>query len=262
MNETFLEKADALKPSLYERTVSVSRRGKVVPEPGTWFGYRFVECEMPQSFWREDQIWLDFGEHCTGNLSFVVESLERYPDAPIRLHIKLAETLQEMGDRYEDYKGSLSSSWLQEETVTLDEPGEVILSRRFAFRYVRITVKNTNTKIKLNNVIVRAYTSANYSALKDGPQEERLALLDKIGVNTLAECMQSVFEDGPKRDRRLWIGDLRIQALVNYETFGNVDLVKRCLYLFAGYTDKGKKVPRDICVNSKGTFCDRRAFVD
>jgi len=43
-----------------------------------------------------------------------------------------------------------------------------------------------------------------------------------------------VFEDGPKRDRRLWIGDLRLQALTNYATFRNYDLVKRCLYLFAG----------------------------
>ena len=46
--------------------------------------------------------------------------------------------------------------------------------------------------------------------------------------------MQDVFEDGPKRDRRLWIGDLRLEALANYATFRNFDLVKRCLYLFAG----------------------------
>ena len=53
--------------------------------------------------------------------------------------------------------------------------------------------------------------------------------------------MQDVFEDGPKRDRRLWLGDLRLQALANYETFKNYDLVKRCLYLFAGQTkDNGQ----------------------
>jgi hypothetical protein len=45
--------------------------------------------------------------------------------------------------------------------------------------------------------------------------------------------MQRVFEDGPKRDRRLWTGDLRLEALANYYTFGNMELVKRCLYLFA-----------------------------
>ncbi len=45
--------------------------------------------------------------------------------------------------------------------------------------------------------------------------------------------MQRFFEDGPKRDRRLWIGDLRLEALTGYYTFNQTDIVKRCLYLFA-----------------------------
>ena len=45
--------------------------------------------------------------------------------------------------------------------------------------------------------------------------------------------MQTVFEDGPKRDRRIWIGDLKLQALANYYSFQNTELVKRGLYLFA-----------------------------
>ena len=65
--------------------------------------------------------------------------------------------------------------------------------------------------------------------------------LDRVSLRTLQNCMQSVFEDGPKRDRRLWLGDLRLQALANYETFHNMDLVKRCLYLFAAQTkDNGQ----------------------
>jgi hypothetical protein len=46
--------------------------------------------------------------------------------------------------------------------------------------------------------------------------------------------MQTVFEDGPKRDRRLWLGDLRLQALANYATYRNYALVKRSLYILAG----------------------------
>ena len=262
MREMFLQKAEKLKPMLHERKVAVFRSGMVVPEPGSWFGYRFEETEMPEVLKQGEQIWLDFGEHCTGNLFFQLDAPEQYPDAPMRLHIKLTETLQEMGDCYEDCQSRMCKAWLQEETVTLDEPGEVLLARRFAFRYVRITLRDSNVPVKISDIVALAYTSADYSALKKGPNEERLALLDKIGVHTLAECMQSVFEDGPKRDRRLWIGDLRIQALVNYETFDNLDLVKRCLYLFAGYTDSGKKTPRDVYVNSKGTYCNGRAFVD
>jgi hypothetical protein len=57
-----------------------------------------------------------------------------------------------------------------------------------------------------------------------------------------------VFEDGPKRDRRLWLGDLRLQALVNDVTFGHHDLVRRCLYLFAGHTREDGMVSANVFV--------------
>lgn len=46
--------------------------------------------------------------------------------------------------------------------------------------------------------------------------------------------MQTVYEDGPKRDRRLWTGDLYLEALANAYSFKNHLLTKRCLYLLAG----------------------------
>ena len=50
---------------------------------------------------------------------------------------------------------------------------------------------------------------------------------------TLKGCKQDVFEDGPKRDCRIWLGDLRLQARANYYTFKNYDLTKCCMYIFA-----------------------------
>lgn len=76
--------------------------------------------------------------------------------------------------------------------------------------------------------------------------------MDQIAVKTLQDCMQKVFEDGPKRDRRLWIGDLRLQALTNYVTFKNYDLVKRCLYLFAGVTQNEGRV--GACLFTEPSF--------
>jgi hypothetical protein len=61
-----------------------------------------------------------------------------------------------------------------------------------------------------------------------------LQKIDEISLRTLRNCMQTVLEDGPKRDRRLWLGDVRLQALANSVSFKNFDLVKRCLYLHAG----------------------------
>ena len=57
-----------------------------------------------------------------------------------------------------------------------------------------------------------------------------------------AEREVELFEDGPKRDRRLWIGDLRIQALANYETYRMNDMVKSCLYLFGALTQENGRV--------------------
>ena len=64
-------------------------------------------------------------------------------------------------------------------------------------------------------------------------RDEELRKIDEVSVNTLKECMQTFMEDGPKRDRRMWIGDLRLEALVNYCTFDNAEIMKRSLYLFA-----------------------------
>ena len=72
-------------------------------------------------------------------------------------------------------------------------------------------------------------------------EDEKLSKIYDVGLKTLADCMQDVFEDGPKRDRRLWLGDLRLQALANYATFDNKELVRRCLYLFAGVVRKRGK---------------------
>ena len=85
--------------------------------------------------------------------------------------------------------------------------------------------------------------------------DEMIRTLDKVSLRTLMNCMQSVFEDGPKRDRRLWLGDLRLQALANYDTFKNYDLVKRCLYLFAGQT-------RDDGMVSACLFTEPKFIVD
>lgn len=81
--------------------------------------------------------------------------------------------------------------------------------------------------------------------------DPELKKIGKVSLKTLAECMQDVFEDGPKRDQRLWLGDLHLQALVNYATFKNYNLVKRCLYLFAGMTTSEGKLSANIFTNNQ-----------
>ena len=261
MYSKFLEKSKALEPKLYERKVSAIRIGHTEPDE-SWDGYRFVEDTYPLSFQKGDCFCLDFGEHCTGYLSFAMSALGRYPDAPTKLRFRFAETLQELGTPFEECKGNFCRTWLQEEILLADDPDSYALRRRYAFRYVQVTVEIAKAPILLHNFNVSAFTSADWSALKPAALPERLAQLDRIGCNTLSECMQRVFEDGPKRDRRLWIGDLRLQALVNYETFDNLDLVRRCMYLFAGYAEPWKYVSRCVFINPNETICEGGVFVD
>ena len=90
--------------------------------------------------------------------------------------------------------------------------------------------------------------------------DEEILKMDKVSLKTMQDCMQLVFEDGPKRDRRLWIGDLRLQALTNYETFKNNDLVKRCLYLFAGLTQNEGRVGACLFLEPKLQVDDTALF--
>ena len=46
-------------------------------------------------------------------------------------------------------------------------------------------------------------------------------------------------------------GDLRLQALANYETYQMNDMVKGCLYLFGSLTD-GKRSGWSLCILRSG----------
>lgn len=181
-----------------------------------------------------DSILLDLGEHAVGHFSFAFDKVNVFVDAPVRLVIKFGEDMREMNNDFSQYNGVLSKTWLQEEIINLDFPQKITMPRRYACRYIKITVERTTRPIRLFGFSFRASTSADVSVLKSAnTQDALLNKIDLVATNTLKECMQTFFEDGPKRDRRLWIGDLRLEALTNYYTFNNLNIVKRCLYLFA-----------------------------
>lgn len=185
-----------------------------------------------------DRINLDLGEHLTGRLTFTISAHGRAMDAPCRIRWVFGERPVEMAVPFEPFTGGLSRSWLQDEILTLDVlPATVTLPRRYAFRYARLEVVATSHHygVRLDEAKVTALTSAGDPPPPLPPTvSPLLRQIDEVSIRTLRECMQTVFEDGPKRDRRLWLGDLRLQALVNTVTFRQFDLVKRCLYLFAG----------------------------
>ena len=152
----------------------------------------------------------------------------------------------ELERRVEEYHGSLSRSWLQQAHVYVDVlPHTLRLPRHYAFRYLNLEVMGMSHRfrLKIRKVSCTAQTAADEGKLKPYQGPEAYARLDRIACRTLRDCMHEVFEDGPKRDRRLWMGDLRLQALVTYETYGDMELVKKCLYYFAAAANEEGGIP-------------------
>lgn len=225
-NEQFLQKAEALKPALSRRVIYGRSMDAAVDFHG--------ECYCAGAVIR-----LDFGNHMVGRLTLKLSYTDSHPDAPVWLRLKFAERECELSEDAESYHGWISKGWIQQEQLHVDVlPTRLELPRRYAFRYLQIEVLDVSSKyrLRIEDAWCTAETSANDGRLADFHGTPRQEQLDRIAVHTLRECMQDVFEDGPKRDRRLWLGDLRMQALANYQTFHCNDLVKRCLYLFAGTT--------------------------
>ena len=209
----YLKKAEESLPALKAKTVSPNIDSKIMQ--------------------RGDSLIIDLGNHYVGYFSFKMWYVDMYIDAPVTMSVRFCETKRELDDDYSNYKGLLCRSWLQEEIINIDFPGRYEMPRRYAARYIKINIVDTPQRLSLSQFSFNSVTSADEDALvKLDITDNELLNIDRIAANTLKNCMQRVFEDGPKRDRRLWIGDLRLEALTNYYTFKNLNLVKRCLYLF------------------------------
>ena len=227
MNTAFLQKAEALKPELFHQ--------KILPVNGT----------SVDAMNTGDRSVFDFGNHHVGYLTITLSAKGNHYDAPAWIRFQFAEQLCELDEDPAQYKGWISKSWIQQEQIHVDVlPCTITLPRRYAFRYVQIEVLAVSSySLAVESISCDSVTSADDKALLPFSADAPLERIDAIACRTLRSCMQSVFEDGPKRDRRLWMGDLRLQALANYTTYRNFDLVKRCLYLFAGTTLPDGAVP-------------------
>lgn len=257
-NEAFLAKADSLIPEMHisiHKNFQIVRLQKDASKLGGYGAVRTGEVMKDMTFGRGDKVILDFLTHHVGRFAIDISSVGSPMDAPLYIHLRFAEVPFELACRSEDYDGWLSRSWIQEEFIHLDElPCRLELPRHCSFRYVEISVIDTSPKWKavFAGPAVTAQSSAdagNFTPLHFA--DPSLQKIYDIGVKTLYDCMSDVFEDGPKRDRRLWLGDLHLQAQANYAAFRENRLVKRCLYLFAAMpTDEGR-ISADVFVHPR-----------
>jgi alpha-L-rhamnosidase len=245
----WLAKAEKATPKLIRTPLKPVALVNVGKDAAGLQGWKVVTAGKPESVCNRplapgDSFILDFGQHLTGQFVLSLRRFEIPVDAPVRLSFIFAEVPAELAEPFDPYSGTLARSWLQDETVNFDDiPQTATLPRRYAFRYVKIAVASCSKhgKFGFADLHAESLTSADESRLLPfTPRNADEDAMDRVARRTLRDCMQTVFEDGPKRDRRLWLGDLRLQALANYATYRNYDLVKRSLYILAGTaTEKG-----------------------
>ncbi|KAN0092157.1 glycoside hydrolase family 78 protein [Hyaloscypha variabilis] len=254
-NETFALKAEALKPTLHEWIDYPLSVVEFQPDPEAFFKCKAVQTHTIEelstlSYGKGDQVILDFGSHRVGYLSFHVGVEGVNVDAPARLRLTFGEIPYDVTESLHPCNTWISTSWIPDEIINVDWlPTYVDMPRRYSFRYLKIEVIDTSPKYKVKflDIKVRAVSAVSPLAAAAVPKLEvhdsELVKIDRISQVTLRDCMQMVFEDGPRRDRRLWLGDLRLQALANYCTFKDYALVKRCLYLFAALPREDGSLP-------------------
>lgn len=240
---------------------------EAVADASAFQGWRFAPlagldtlCET--NFRKIRSVTLDFGRHLTGHLVFRLKTLGDVMDAPIKLKFVFGETPAELAEPFDPWRGTLSRGWMQDEIMTVDVADcDVRLDRRMAFRYLRIELLGGNFDFALDGIRCLAATSA--GELKTAIKEdcpEIVRDINDVSLATLRECMQTVYEDGPKRDRRLWIGDLYLESLAGRYSYQNHQLTKHCLYLFAALTDNNGRLLADLFEHPEphpqwGTYC-------
>ena len=243
----WLDKAQANMPELKHTLVKPVAIVEGVADDGAFQGWRMVKSDQAiENFYKTSlkghaPIILDLGDHYTGYVTFKVNHTGMPADAPVRLKLTFAELPAEVMTPFDPYTGSLSRAWLQDEVVTIMRlPDEVKIPRRIACRFVKIEVLAVSYfDFVIEDFSFDAVTSATGEPMALSEDcDPMIRRINQVGLKTLAECMQTVYEDGPKRDQRLWIGDLYLEALANAYSYRNHTLTKRCLYLLAALADE------------------------
>ena len=233
------------KPVLKYQTLRPVGVVRAVQDAQAFQGWRYERVGEPQTMLYNQNfkdvkgLTLDFGRHMVGYFKFHTKTIGNRPqDAPVRIKFFFGELPAELNTPLDPWRGGLSRAWMQDEVVTVTQVDQWIeIPRRLAARYLKIELMGASNDFDfaIDDVEFLAQSSAGEVLTQLEPGcPDIVRDINNVGIETLRECMQTVYEDGPKRDRRLWIGDMYLESLANRYSFRNNQMTKHCLYLFAG----------------------------
>jgi hypothetical protein len=106
-----------------------------------------------------------------------------------------------------------------------------------AFRYVQVRVRSPQGAVRLHRVGMR---TRKYALDQTGRFASSEPLLDRIwtiSARTLRLCMQDGFLDSSSREQQQWMGDARVQAVINAYYSGDARLHRKLLCEFGQSQD-------------------------
>ena len=268
--EAWLQKAEACKPVLNKTIHHPVREVKIVADANAFQGFKAVEDGnindlYSKSFKEKKEVVVDFGEHLVGNVSFKIKDIGPMQDAVLRFKVTFGEVPSDLGLPVEPYTGSLSRGWMQDFQCDVSYDGCYTFNRRITARYMKIEAVGTSiySDFCFDNITFEATTSAGKSKAQLASTTPQIFKdIARVSENTLKDCMQDVFEDGPKRDQRLWMGDLYLEALANTASFKEYNVTKRCLYLLAGLANPENGLLYSNMVEYPKPHAQQTFFVD
>ena len=268
--QAWLQKAEASKPVLNKTTHHPVREVKIVADANAFQGFKAVEDGdindlYSKSFKKKKEVIVDFGKHLVGNVSFKIKDIGPMQDAVLRFKVTFGEIPSDLGLPVEPYTGSLSRGWMQDFQCDVSYDGCYTFNRRITARYMKIEAVGTSiySDFCFDNITFEATTSAGKSKAQLASTTPQIFKdIARVSENTLNDCMQGVFEDGPKRDQRLWMGDLYLEALANTASFKEYNVTKRCLYLLAGLANPDNGLLYSNMVEYPKPHAQQTFFVD
>ena len=268
--QAWLQKAEACKPVLKKTVHHPVQEVEIVKDNNAFQGYKAVKTGdiadlYRKSFKQKKEVIVDFGEHLVGNVSFKIKDIGSMQDAVLRFKVTFGEVPSDLALPIEPYTGGLSRGWLQDFVCDVSYDGYFKFNRRISARYMKIEAVGTSvySDFCFDNITFEATTSAGESKAKLASTTPQIFKdIAKVSENTLRDCMQGVYEDGPKRDQRLWMGDLYLEALANTASFRQYDLTKRCLYLLAGLSNPDNGLLYSNMVDYPAPHAQKTFFVD
>ena len=166
------------------------------------------------------ELIIDFGKELTGFIGFDLDACE--------------------GTVLDFYMFEYMNNDVIEDTIDLDNTLRYITFDgrqkyespiRRGFRYAMLTIRNLTKPCRIYSVYTKMSTYPVVEAGKFVCSDYKLNAVWNMSKYTQKVSMEDVFVDSSAYEQAYWLGDSRIQYLINYYTFGSYEIVKRCLNL-------------------------------